>query len=288
MTADDLQHERTVMLEGGSNVRELGGYRTESGRLVRWGTLYRSGSLWKLTAADWQWIAERRIATVCDLRTHEEREISPTFWQGGDHTRHVGDPYPADHRLFNPVEYQPPEGLEQTGANDRGAGPEGKEGGVYGLLADLLAPSFRMYFDAIAEGHVPVIVHCTAGQDRTGLVVGILLTILGVPRETILHDYSLSTMLRSTENEIDHDAIERLKDSNFVAGFYTDLVAQRGSEVLKPRPLLNSRGELLLLDAFRAIERRRGSIGNYVRDVLGIDDQAVARLREVCLEDEPA
>src|SRR3546814_9462119 len=81
---------RHVPLEGGSNLRDVGGYETADGRSVRWNVIYRSGALSRPSAVDWQWMIERDIGVVCDLRSGEERALAPTDWQGGDRTRHVG------------------------------------------------------------------------------------------------------------------------------------------------------------------------------------------------------
>src|SRR5277367_2348910 len=72
---------RRVALKGGRNFRDLGGYRTENGRFVRWGRLFRSGTLAYLTASDSELLALLDIRTICDLRTTSERETEPTVWR---------------------------------------------------------------------------------------------------------------------------------------------------------------------------------------------------------------
>ena len=80
LTADDAQ--RLPPLQGGRNFRDLGGYRTHDGRRVRWGRLYRSGSLAALTEADCRYLGGLGIRWVCDLRTTHERRSAPSAWCG--------------------------------------------------------------------------------------------------------------------------------------------------------------------------------------------------------------
>lgn len=265
-------NQRHVPLEGGSNLRDIGGYEASDGRRVRWNIIYRSGALSKLSAADWRWMAERDIGVVCDLRSGEERALAPTSWQGGERTRHVGIAYEAE-LIFGPLQrLHDPANIGEMGHS------------LYPLLPRLLAPSFRIMFEALLERHVPLIVHCSAGQDRTGLAIGLLLTALGVPRELIVEDYLLSTRLRRVENEVDHRAMVDLADSNVVARLYARLLKHRGDEAFRPQPLLNHRGEPLLLDAFTAIEAEWGSVGAYLDHELGIDAAGLGQLRDFALE----
>jgi protein-tyrosine phosphatase len=82
MKHDDpaVPQDRLIALEGGRNFRDLGGYPTVDGRRVRWGLMFRSGSLSGLTEADWDSLTRRGIRTICDLRTHKERAAEPFAW----------------------------------------------------------------------------------------------------------------------------------------------------------------------------------------------------------------
>lgn len=263
---------RHIPLEGGSNLRDVGGYPTADGRRVRWNILYRSGALSRLSERDWQWLAEREISVVCDLRSDQERELAPTVWRGGDRTEHVGIVYQAE-LIFAPLMVANAQVNVNEMANSH-----------YTLFPRLLGPSFRAMFAALLEGRSPLIVHCSAGQDRTGLAVGLLLGALGVSQDLILEDYQLSTGLRCVENEIDVRRIANLSDSNLVARFYANRMKERGGAALQPRPLVNSQGKALLLDAFAAIIAEWGSIDAYLEQEVGIDQGKIGRLRHICLE----
>jgi protein-tyrosine phosphatase len=267
-----IDPNRHVPLAGGSNFRDVGGYVAADGRRIRWNTVYRSGALSRLHATDWQWFVERDIGTVCDLRSDQERELAPTLWQGGARTEHLGVAYAAE-LIFTPRS----PAMSTNNVNEM-------HHSLYALFPRLLAPSFRAMFDALIAGQVPLIVHCSAGQDRTGLAIGLLLVALGVPQDTIVEDYMLSTDFRRVENELDHQSLAQLADRNIVASFYAQRIAQQGVEVMRARPLVNSVGEPLLLDAFAAIVNDWGSIEGYLEQELGMDPERIALLRENCLE----
>lgn len=269
-----MQNKRLIALEGTSNFRDAGGYETNTGEHVRWGVIYRSGALFRLTQGDWSWMSERRIAAICDLRSLEERELAPTQWLGGDHTAHVGEAYPAERIL----------GRRARTPAEHGAGVGEMEESFYAVFADLLGPSFGAIFKALGDGHTPIIVHCTAGQDRTGLAIGLLLSALDVPREVILEDYVLSTQWRRPEFEIDRAAMAAREHDNAMARYFQDSFRARGAEALKPRRLFNRHGRPLLADALAGIEMRWGSIENYLQVSAGVNPELLAQVRANCLE----
>ena len=268
-----MKHDRSrhIALDGGSNFRDIGGYRTSDGLQLRWGRIYRSGALWRLSEEDWRKITACEFATVCDLRSDEERALSPTVWQGGAGTRHVGPPYPAD-TLFDKFGADLPAGVGELDKR------------LYGLFPELLAPSLRDLFASLLADDAPVLIHCSAGQDRTGFAVALLLTALDVSLDTIIADYILSTELRRPENEMDRSAIERAGDTNVVARFYKDALRREGEGVLKTRSLHDRDGAPFVTHALGAIDRRWGSVAAFNEEVLGIDAAGVRRLRELYLE----
>ena len=82
--AQSADHLRRLPLEGASNLRDLGGYATADGRHVRWGLVYRSDQLARLTDNDYEYLARLGIATVCDFRRDDERQRAVTRWRGSN------------------------------------------------------------------------------------------------------------------------------------------------------------------------------------------------------------
>jgi len=262
---------RHIQLNGSSNLRDIGGYPAADGMRVKWGKLFRSGSLWALHGSDWQWMDEQGIRVVCDLRSDAEREIAPTVWRGKVPPRPVDRSYDGE-ILF----------ARRTPENSAGIGA--LEGGLYLKFAKLLGKSFGGLFDALQSGEAPAIVHCTAGQDRTGLAVALLLAVLGVPRPMIHADYLLSTQLRRPEFELDRAGLAEIADRNVVAAYYVKLIERHGPTIFNPRPLVDLKGRPLVRTAMDAIEREWGSIEAYFDEELGMGPAERANLRSHLLE----
>jgi protein-tyrosine phosphatase len=173
---------RVLSLEGGCNFRDIGGYRTADGRTVRWGRVYRAGVLSYFKDSD-RWQLQRlSVRAICDLRRAEERAKEPTQWPDGS----------AQHLFFE-------DGVDMPTIRAFAARrPESAEG-MFATMLDLyralpmwMSGRIRGMFECIATDGIPMVVHCAAGKDRTGIAIGILLASLGVDRSTIVEDYLLT------------------------------------------------------------------------------------------------
>ena len=266
----DLQR-RHIQLQGSSNLRDIGGYRTADGRQVRWGRVFRSGSLWGLTEADWRWMDAHGFALLCDLRSDAERELAPNIWRVDAPPRVVSKTYDGA-------------GLFSRSGLTEASGVGAIEGMLYVQFARLLAPSLRGLFLALQQGDAPALVHCTAGQDRTGLAIALLLEALGVDRKTIHADYLLSTELRRPECEIDRASLADRASTNIVAAFYTDLLARTGEDAFRPKRLVDAAGQPLVDIALAAIASEWGSTAAYLERELGIGPEQLAGLRNYLTE----
>lgn len=174
---DDYRH-RHHPFEGCFNFRDVGGYRADDGRTVRWGRYYRAGRQDRMTPADLEKLHSLGIRTQVDLRRPDEArdqgrgplEVGGAFYhnipvipEGGSDelSRLVGDTAISGRRYLGYL----------------GFGPE-----AWLRLFDLFAES---------ASH-PLLVHCTAGKDRTGVATAFLLSVLGVDRSVIEADYALT------------------------------------------------------------------------------------------------
>src|SRR5512145_128602 len=173
---------RVLPLAGGCNFRDCGGYETTRGTRVRWGRLYRSGLMHGLEPDAAAAIAARDLRAVCDLRRNAERERHPNPDFG-----------PAVRR------FEWDTALESSPIRDREfAGTAAAEFAhatmvrMYQQMPFRLQPRFAGVFEALAHaGDGATIVHCTAGKDRTGVAIALVLSALDVPRESIIADYVL-------------------------------------------------------------------------------------------------
>lgn len=170
-------------MSGSVNFRDLGGYTTADGRAVRWGRVYRSGTLAEIDESGIVQIEKLGIETVFDLRSAEERTAAASRLPSSVTTLHVPIKDPSRFgrlRILQVLLFR------------------------RNHLADVLFDAYtRVMLDGngkvlgsilsdIADSSAPVLIHCTAGKDRTGLTSALLLELLGVPRESIVGDYALS------------------------------------------------------------------------------------------------
>jgi protein-tyrosine phosphatase len=262
------EQERQVKLEGQANFRDLGGYRTADGHRVKWGWVYRAGQLSKLTDADLSKLKDLNIHTVIDLRGTAEAET-----RGKDRlpegVRSVS--YPID------VNSLPKEEKDESSPAGSSAGRTDfmlqatrsimiNRTDVYaGLIRELAEPKNR-----------PLVFHCTAGKDRAGVGAAIVLTLLGVPWETVRDDYLLSNFYRKEENERGLKSMrEDIAKRQSIPLEQVDVTGYEYIFLVKPEYLDAAHDEVI---------KRYGSMDSYLRKGLGISDEMINKLRSELLE----
>ena len=177
-------------MEGARNCRDLGGYPAAGGRYVRTGALFRSDRLSTLTDDDLDELASRGIRTVVDFRAGPEIERDRSrLWPGV--TAHlplpVGDTVDADISMVDQIL----EGRLRSVS-------EGDMAELYLKMLGTYGERFAQLAALAADvDQLPMLFHCTAGKDRSGIAAALLLEALGVARKTVLDDYCLTNDLRS-------------------------------------------------------------------------------------------
>jgi protein-tyrosine phosphatase len=178
--------ERHHPFEGCFNFRDIGGYQGLNGRKVRWGLYFRAGRQDRMTQSDLQRVAEFGIKTQIDLRRSDEirdQSRGPLEVMGSRYAWHPVMPNDGSQRLNNMV------------------GDTGISGKRYLGYLDFDPAPWRGIFDVMADaGQQPLLIHCTAGKDRTGVTTALLLSILGVDRAVIEADYVLTN--RECERQV--------------------------------------------------------------------------------------
>ncbi len=172
---------RHVDFEACFNFRDLGGYPTADERHLRWGTLYRSDTLHRLTAADLEVFRALGLRTVVDLRS--STEIDQYGRLGISEAGLTWHNVP----MLDNVRLSPRDPSELV------LPPDESPGEGYVRIAEEFAPSVAETFGILADPDaLPAVFHCTSGKDRTGIVSALMLDVLGVPDETIASDYCLT------------------------------------------------------------------------------------------------
>ncbi|MCY4527678.1 MAG: tyrosine-protein phosphatase [Chloroflexi bacterium] len=176
------EYTRVLAVESAYNVRDLGGYSTADGKTTRWGAFLRADGLHNLSESTKNYLIEYGVRTVIDLRRTRETVETPNALAGVEgidffHLNMIGD--------TDPPGYIPP-------PQDEWTTPEATAD-IYRVLLDQRQQVISETLAALAnsKGHT-AIYHCAAGTDRTGIVSALLLSLAGVPDETVIADYALS------------------------------------------------------------------------------------------------
>lgn len=249
---------RHIRLEAVENFRDFGDYPTASGRRLRRGVLYRSASQGRATEADLAAIEALNLAVIVDLRRPGERERDP--------------------------QRRPPGFAGQLIENDEGEAHGDDPWWTFVRNSDLSEAAFRgyllnyyreapfadrhrdlfsRYFQTLAATGGPVLIHCAAGKDRTGVLAALTHHLAGVHPDDIAADYLL------TNNP------ERMAAR---APMVAELMRQETGRTPTDAALRAAIGveAEYLAEAFRAIEAAHGDVDTYLAEALGVD----AGLRE--------
>ncbi|MFF1902406.1 tyrosine-protein phosphatase [Kitasatospora sp. NPDC058218] len=286
-----LQQARSLGLRGAVNARDLGGYRTAGGQVLRSGVALRSDGLNRLTDEDLDLLGALGLRQVVDLRSLDEvREAGPDRVRGlpvaaiaaaelsaapitverttpDGVTLHHLPVFAADFDIYvalrDALADRSPEKQRTLLGDGRAAA---MMTGLYRwFVTDRVA---RERFATVlrllaAPDGAPLLFHCSAGKDRTGWTAALLLTALGVDRETVFADYLLT-------NERSAEIVENIVDSFGTRGLMQE------PELLLPV----FRAERCYLEAaFEEVAAGWADFEAFWQDGLGLDDAVLAGLR---------
>jgi len=237
-----------IPIDGTYNFRDVGGYPVDGGTTRR-GKLYRADALGRLGQAGRESLRELGVRIVIDLRDDFEVDALPDDLEGLD-----------VEVLRLPV-------FEGSGASASTVGAT-----IVHLYEKIVFQHTDVIVRALREiadtGEEPVVVHCTAGKDRTGIVVALALLAVGVDRETVVADYAV------TEDNLRGPWLEGM----------LELVRGYGVEVTPDlRIILGGSPREALETTIDRIEERAGSVRQYLLDA-GLDELELAKLRSVLVE----
>lgn len=258
--------ERLLPLQGGRNFRDLGGYRAADGRQVKWGRIYRSGVMSGLTMADLTYLSDLGVQVVCDLRSVQERGTEPNPMLKTEGPQVVAFDYDMGGSISQLMR-----AATRAQAVDAFAA-------AYVDFIDMLAPNYTDMFARLVRQEAPLAMNCSAGKDRTGMGSALVLSVLGVPRETVLADYALTqtyTPPSGYAKQIRSGAPMSGVNSQQAQAF-----ARMPPEVLD---VIMGSDPQVMRQALAAVDRKFGGPVELAKARFGLTDAKVARLRAAYL-----
>jgi protein-tyrosine phosphatase len=241
---------RHFNLAGASNFRDLGGYPGKDGRAVRWRQIFRSNHLGHVTDADIEILRGLGLRSAFDFRGTEERVAAMCgVAEIAVHSLPIEPTVVATlrARLAQGVPLSPADAVDVMRDS-------------YRNYVRHNTPSFRALFAHLLEDRAPLVIHCTAGKDRTGFACALILHALGVPDPLIGEDYLLTNRFYRRDPS--------------PSGDLPDDVTQ----------VLGSVQASFLAAAFEAISADYGNLENYFGDGLGLGARERATLQARYLE----
>jgi len=252
--------ERRPPVEGCPNLRDLGGYETTDGRRVKWGRIFRSSNLGRLTDKGLAQIKRLGIRMVCDFRTEAEARKLPNRFPDSGAVGYVR--LPIQHGDFEP-----------TSVFDRI-----KKGDFDWISEDFMLQGYiesverypevwARLFKLLSEPrHRPLLFHCTGGKDRTGAAAALTLLALGVPAETVVADYGLSD---GYNVDVRKAIYEHLRPF--------------GVDIAKVEPYFTA-PESRIRALLEHVDAVYGSAVDYLVKRAGVSEKTIGRLRDDLLE----
>lgn len=270
-------YEPEIILAGAPNARDLGGIKTKDGRTLKHGRLIRSGMLSRLDDNDIAYLRRAGLRTVVDFRTVAERAQKPDRMPDG--TEYIVCPILED--KAEGITRDKPETEDEEAQRTvnmanrlmaRNADGAAQMRSLYPIMvtSEHSIEHFRKFFEILLRHEEGALLyHCTMGKDRVGTATALVLSALGVPREDIFADY-LITRTRCAPGT------ERLVNN---CKKYTD-----DAETLEFIRILDTVQEDFLGTALDTIDSTCGSVDNFLREKMMLDDEKLARLRDMYLD----
>jgi len=238
--------EQHLPMQGGYNFRDLGGIKTKDGKYIKWGKILRSDDLHNLTDADLKYLASIPLVSIVDFRSHEEMEKAP-------------DKVPSSVREDYPYSITPGNlmgVLELEGVSTAKMDSAMMDMNVLLVTDSAAIDEYKKFFKLLQnENDVPLMFHCSAGKDRTGMAAALILSALGVDEDKIYENY--------------------LESNKYLGDKYAPYIAKYPDL----EPLFKVKKEFLKAGVEK-VKEDYGSVENYLKEVLDVD---IDKMKEMYL-----
>lgn len=259
---------RIFSLIGVKNFRDMGGYTSNDGRVMRWGRIFRSGHLSDLTDECGMEMLARDIETVIDFRSDREKERHAVHWPkswipdyrsisiGGNAAAWVQELY----EKLSTTDFPAQELKEQFLLAFRTIPLDNKAG-------------LKTFFDTLIDDHKgnATLFHCTAGKDRTGIAGALLMKALDINEEQIMDDFLLT------------NKAVNLEESSVKVANWLSKKADRSIDASAVHPLVGVEADFLEA-CYSSIRENYGSIDNYLVEEMGLNKDRQDKLKHLFLQ----
>ncbi|WP_321478860.1 tyrosine-protein phosphatase [uncultured Bacteroides sp.] len=247
---------RNINIPGIQNFRDMGGYQSKGNKKLRWGMLYRSGAIDSLGTYSYEEMRNMGIKTIIDLRSKEELS-NDTSIQTKFNVVHIPIATGNIDKLLIAIKKDKTKCDTINRVIDQ----------WYRILGNHYQQEYKKIFEILLnKNNYPVIIHCSAGRVRTGIVSALILNALGVNDDTVMNDYLLSNDYYSIPKNISQYACKLPTNSQIAI------------------TTLFSAKERFLNITKNEIERRYGDVNTYLEKGLKIKKENIQRLRDILLE----
>ena len=244
---------RRIPLDGTYNVRDIGGYVTREGRFVAPRRVLRGDAVHLVDDQGRELLSQLNLRTSIDLREHDERVSAPD--RLNPEAQLISIPlfsYQVDDDVeeIDRTQFTSLDNVYQFLIMNRGAA-------IAEVMSELAQPE-----------NLPALVHCTGGKDRTGIVIALLLSLLGVDDDVIARDFEATALFLTPSF---HEAI-------------LARVAESGQDAEAYVAMLECPAHLIL-DVLTTVRNLHGDVESYLR-THGLGDDEIKQLRTMLLLDD--
>jgi protein-tyrosine phosphatase len=253
--------ERVLQMENVRNFRDIGGYFTRDGRQVAWGRIYRSGHLGNPSEKDLVHLGKLGITLAVDLRDESEIANRPDHLTETMRHAHI---FIANRELIG----------RSTALFGRQNLARQFQESYKSMLIDQGAKAYGKVLQTLSDPqNLPAVLHCTAGKDRTGVAIALLLHLLGVPESTIIADYTLSNLFAPVQIQELRALLRRIRWLGFKVEQYYPLIAASAQNMQR---------------SLQYIHEKYGSVDNYLLTAAGLTEEDLHKLRQMLLMENPS
>ena len=280
-SAPVTQASRLVAIEGVINFRDLGGYQNQRGESVRWGKAYRSAQLDRLTSDGVLQMQALGIQTVVDLRFSDESMKHPTIRAAVPDAEMLSWHLEQQNNMNEAVKTKSASVVKGWRDSLESRDPNQVREAMrinYPQKLYSHAAIYRKMLLSLINGATPMVFHCAAGKDRTGVAAALILGLLGVDRQTIIEDYLVT---QSQMGDLLNSWLAGGATGNEQYADFQKQLLELPQELVKPVFEADQAYIETLLDY---VDSEYQGFENYALNVLNLNMQELNQLSELMLE----